>query len=124
MVRAACAGFQQTSELLEEASASFGATPLDTLRRITLPLISANLIGGFILTFAFAMLEVSDSLILAQQEGYFPITKQMWQLLGRIDPHAPAIACALGVIAMLLLMGSLAIAGRLMGRKMGQLFRA
>ena len=124
MVRAACAGFQQTSELLEEASASFGATPLDTLRRITLPLISANLIGGFILTFAFAMLEVSDSLILAQQEGYFPITKQMWQLLGRIDPHAPAIACALGVIAMLLLMGSLAIAGRLMGRTMGQLFRA
>lgn len=124
MVRAACAGFQQTSELLEEASASFGATPWFTLRRITLPLISANLIGGFILTFAFAMLEVSDSLILAQQESYFPITKQMWQLLGRIDPHAPAVACALGVIAMVLLMASLVVAGRLMGRKMGQIFRA
>ncbi len=124
MVRAACAGFQQTSVLLEEASASFGASPWYTFQRITLPLISANLIGGFILTFAFAMLEVSDSLILAQREKFFPITKQMWQLMGRIDPHAPAVACALGVIAMTLLMGSLLVAGKLMGRRMGQLFRA
>ena len=37
-----------------------------TLRQITLPLISANLIAGGLLAFAFAMLEVSDSLILAQ----------------------------------------------------------
>lgn len=123
MVRAACAGFQQTSELLEEASASFGGTPQDTFRRITFPLISANLYGGFILTFAFAMLEVSDSLILAQRETYFPITKQMWQLLGRIDPRAPGIACALGVLAMLILLGCLGMAAKLMGRRMGQIFR-
>lgn len=124
MVRAASAGFQQTSELLEEASASFGALPMETFRRITLPLIQANLLGGFLLTFAFAMLEVSDSLILAQREQYFPITKQMWQLMGRIDPHAPGIACALGVLAMVILATCLGVAGQWMGRKISHVFRA
>ena len=124
IVRSAYAGFQQTSVVLEEASANLGATPLRTLRRITLPLVAANLVAGCILTFSFAMLEVSDSLILAQRDQYFPITKQIWQLMGRIDPSAPFIASALGVVGMAILTTSLLIAGKLMGKKMGQLFRA
>lgn len=124
IVRSAYAGFQQTSVTLEEASANLGASPLRTLRKITLPLVMANLVAGSILTFSFAMLEVSDSLILAQREQFFPITKQIWQLMGRIDPGAPFIACALGVVGMLILVTSLLLAGKLMGKKMGQLFRA
>ncbi|HXI51303.1 MAG TPA: iron ABC transporter permease, partial [Candidatus Saccharimonadales bacterium] len=65
IVRSAYAGFQQTSVTLEEASANLGAGPLRTLRKITLPLVLANLIAGTILTFSFAMLEVSDGLVLA-----------------------------------------------------------
>jgi iron(III) transport system permease protein len=124
IVRSAYAGFQQTSVTLEEASANLGATPFATLRRITLPLVAANLVAGGILTFSFAMLEVSDSLILAQRDRFFPITKQIWQLMGRIDPSAPFIASALGVVGMAILTASLLLAGRLMGKKMGQLFRA
>ncbi len=124
IVRSAYAGFQQTSVTLEEASANLGAGPLRTLRRITLPLIMANLIAGTILTFSFAMLEVSDGLILAMKEAYFPITKMIYQLMGRIDPNAPSVACALGVVGMILLTASLVVASRLLGRKMGQLFRA
>ncbi|HTH48539.1 MAG TPA: iron ABC transporter permease [Candidatus Limnocylindria bacterium] len=124
IVRSAYAGFQQTSVVLEEASANLGASPLRTLRRITLPLVAANLVAGCILTFSFAMLEVSDSLILAQRDKFFPITKQIWQLMGRIDPSAPFIASALGVVGMAILTASLLIAGKLMGKKMGQMFRA
>lgn len=124
IVRTAYAGFQQTSVTLEEASANLGAGPWRTLRRITLPLILANLIAGTVLTFAFAMLEVSDSLILAMKEQYFPITKMIWLLMGRIDPAAANIACALGVVGMLILGGSLLLAARLLGRRMGQLFRS
>ncbi len=124
IVRSAYAGFQQTSVTLEESSANLGAGPLRTLRRITLPLIMANLIAGTILTFSFAMLEVSDGLILAMKETYFPITKMIYQLMGRIDPNAPSVACALGVVGMILLTASLVAASRLLGRKMGQLFRA
>ena len=124
IVRSAYAGFQQTSVTLEEASANLGATPLRTLRRITLPLVMANLIAGTLLTFSFAMLEVSDGLILAMREKYFPITKMIWQVLGRIDPNASGVACALGMVGMVILTASLLVAGKILGRKMGQLFRA
>lgn len=124
IVRSAYAGFQQTSVTLEEASANLGASPFRTLRKITLPLVMANLIAGTILTFSFAMIEVSDGLILAMKEQFYPITKMIYQLMGRIDPAAASVACALGVVGMGVLTISLFAAGRLLGRKMGQLFRA
>jgi iron(III) transport system permease protein len=124
IVRSAYAGFQQTSVTLEEASANLGATPFRTLRKITLPLVMANLIAGTILTFSLAMLEVSDGLILAMREEFFPITKMIWSLMGRIEPNAPSVACALGVIGMLILSTSLFVASKILGKRMGQLFRA
>jgi iron(III) transport system permease protein len=123
IVRAAYAGFQQTSVTLEEASAGLGASPWRTLRRITVPLVFANLAAGTVLTFAYAMLEVSDSLILAMQERYFPITKKIYELMGKIEPSAPSVACALGVVGMVILAGSLLLVSRVLGRRMGQLFR-
>jgi iron(III) transport system permease protein len=75
VVRSAAAGFQQTSVALSEAAANLGAGPLRRQRTVTVPLISANLIAGGLLAFSFAMLEVSDSLVLAQKEAFYPITK-------------------------------------------------
>ena len=68
------------------------------------------------------MLEVSDSLILAMQEDFYPITKAIYVLIGRIE-DGPYIASALGVWAMVFLGLSLITAGMLLGRRMGQLFR-
>jgi iron(III) transport system permease protein len=123
MVRAAYAGFQQTSVALEEAAINLGASPMKTLFQITMPLIFANLIAGAVLAFSFAMLEVSDSLILASQETYYPITKAIYALLGRIA-DGPYIASAMGMLGLFLLAASLFIAGRFFGRRMGELFRA
>lgn len=123
MVRAAYAGFQQTSVALEEASINLGASPMKTLFQITMPLIFANLIAGAVLAFSFAMLEVSDSLILASKEPNYPITKAIYALLGRIA-DGPYIASAMGMLGLLLLSGSLFIAGRFFGRRVGELFRA
>ncbi len=123
MVRAAYAGFQQISVTLEEAATNLGSSGFRVVCRITMPLISANLIAGGILAFSFAMLEVSDSLILAIKERYFPLTKAIYQLLGRIE-DGPYMASALGVWAMVFLALSLITAGSLLGKKMGQLFRA
>jgi iron(III) transport system permease protein len=124
IVRAAYAGFQQMSVSLEEAAANLGERPWHTLRKITLPLISANLIAGTIMTFSFAMLDVSNGMILAQESQFYPLTKAIYALMGRITPTAPSIACALGVLAMIFLGFSLFLASRLLGQKMGQLFRA
>ena len=87
---------------LELAAANLGASRVTVLRRITLPLIVANLIAGGLLAFAFAMLEVSDSLILAQRMQYYPITRAILDLSMRLGDGL-YIASALGVWAMLLL---------------------
>jgi iron(III) transport system permease protein len=123
MVRAAYAGFQQVNVELEEAAINMGSAPLRAMRKVTVPLVSANLIAGGILAFSFAMLEVSDSLILAMSEEFYPITKAIYQLIARIE-DGPYIASALGVWAMAFLGLSLITAGVLLGRRMGQLFRA
>ena len=123
MVRSATAGFQQTSVTLEEAAQNLGASRIRTMLQITFPLILANLVAGGILCFAFAMLEVSDSLILALKDQYYPITKAIYALMGRIA-DGPYIASAMGIFGMLLLMVSLFLAGRFLGHRMGELFRA
>ena len=123
VVRSAAAGFQQTSVTLEEAAHNLGCPPFKTLRKITLPLIAANLLAGGLLAFSFAMLEVSDSLILAQKQQDFPITKaiyELFQLLG----EGRYVASALGVWAMIFLAITLTGASRLLGKKLGTLFRA
>jgi iron(III) transport system permease protein len=122
IVRTAYAGFQQISISMEEASQNLGASAWTTGRRILFPLLKNNLMAGVILTFAFAFLEVSDSLILAMKEKYYPVTKAIYMLLGRIEPGALSTACALGVIGMLLLGCSLYMANRRLGKKIGNLF--
>lgn len=123
VVRSAVAGLQQTSVSLEEAAASVGAGKFTTLRRVVVPLIAANLAAGAILAFSFSMLEVSDSLILAQRERDFPITKAIWSLYDRLG-DGDGIASAMGVWAMALLATTLLGTSALIGKKMGALFRA
>ena len=121
IVRAAVAGLQQSNPALEEAARSLGATPARVLRRIALPLIGANLAAGAILAFAFAMLEVSDSLILAQQTQHYPITKAIYTLLSTLG-NGTELAAALGVWAMAFL--TVAIVGAtILGGKRGGLFK-
>jgi iron(III) transport system permease protein len=121
VVRSAVAGLQQSNPMLEEAARSLGASPARTLRRVAIPLIGANLAAGAILAFAFAMLEVSDSLILAQQAQYFPITKAIYTLLSTLG-NGTELAAALGVWAMVFL--SVAIMGAaILGGKRGGLFK-
>jgi iron(III) transport system permease protein len=122
VVRSAAAGFQQTSVTLEEAAQNLGCPPFRALRKITVPLIMANLLAGGLLAFSFAMLEVSDSLILAQKQEDFPITKaiyELYQLLG----DGRFIASALGVWAMAFLAVTIIGASLIMGKKLGAIFR-
>jgi iron(III) transport system permease protein len=122
VVRSATAGFQQASETLEEAAQSLGATPLRALSRITFPLIAANLFSGAILAFAFAMLEVSDSMVLAQKQIDYPIAKAIYEL-SNILGEGRYLASALGVWAMLFLGLTIAAASRSIGARLGTLFR-
>lgn len=122
VVRATAAGLQQTPSVLEEAAASVGTSPLRVTWRITLPLIAANLLAGGLLAFSFAMLEVSDSLMLAQKQIHYPITKalfELFQLLG----DGRYLAAAFGVWAMSFLFLAILGINRLIGRRLGNIFQ-
>ncbi len=122
VVRSAVAGLEQTPRDLELAASNLGASKASVLRRITVPLIFANLVAGALMAFTFAMLEVSDSLILAQTSRFFPITKAIWELTQRLGDGI-YIASALGVWAMVLLTLTILSASALLGKKMGAIFR-
>lgn len=123
VVRSAVAGLQETPPDLELAASNLGARRARVLLRITVPLILGNLIAGALLAFAFSLLEVSDSIILAQKAAYFPITKAILELAARLGDGL-YVASALGVWAMLLLSAILLAAYAMLGRKIGAVFRA
>jgi iron(III) transport system permease protein len=123
VVRAAAAGYEQTPVALEEAAAIAGAGAWTRLRRIVLPLLAASLAAGAILAFSFSMLEVADSLILAERREHWPITKVMFGLTDILG-SGPAIACAFATWAMLFLAAAFAAARALGGRNASGAMRA
>lgn len=124
IVRGVSAGLQQIPETLEHAAYNLGASFWVTVRKITFPLVLANLIAAGLLTFSFAMLEVSDSLVLAQLQEHYPITKEIYAQASSANIDANSIAASLGLLGMVILGGSLGGAALLMGKKLGSIFRA
>ncbi|MBI3828602.1 MAG: iron ABC transporter permease [Planctomycetes bacterium] len=121
--RACVAGLEQTPKALEEAGGGLGLGPGRVLARVTVPLIAANVVAGAILAFAFAMLEVSDSLILATHPDNFPLTKAIVKLFER-PGDGDQLASALGLFALVFMALSLLAAGAFLGRKWGEMFKA
>lgn len=123
MVRSASAGLQQTSVALEEASESMGASRFYTLRKVTIPLLMANLIAGSLLCFSYAMLDVSDSMILAMKDRFYPLTKAIYSLYLE-QGSGEFVASALGMISMVILAACILGASAILGKKMGELFKS
>lgn len=111
MVRSLCAGLAEASRVLEEAALMSGAHPFVITRRITFPLIRRHLLVGTMLTFAYSMIEVSDSLLLALEQKYYPISKAIYALTGR--PDGAEVASALGVVVMGIMLGAFYLSERI-----------
>ncbi len=122
VVRAASAGFEQLGSTLEEAARNLGASTFGVLRRVSLPLLAPHLLAGAVLAFALSMLEVSDSLILAQRQATFPITKAVFELF-QVLGDGRETAAALGVWGMVFLALALAVARSFLGKRWSGVFR-
>jgi iron(III) transport system permease protein len=120
VVRSAEAGLLQLGRSVEDAAQSLGARPFRVVWRVTLPLVLPHLLAGGLFAFALSMLEVSDSLILAQRQAHFPITKAIYEL-SQLIGEGRLLAAALGVWAMLLLGTAVWVARRLAGGDAGDL---
>ena len=92
---------ESLSYSLIEASFISGANKIKTFRKIIFPLLLPSIVSGVLMCFIFAFLEVSESMLLAMKEEYFPLTKVIYYLMGR--PDGPGLAAALGVISLLIM---------------------
>ncbi len=120
--RSALTGYRSLPDRIDEAAQSLGQGFWGRVRDIHLPLLAPHLLGAGMLVFAFSMLEVSDSLVLAMKEFYYPITKAMYFLASRAGDGLN-LAAALAVVGMLILAAAVVAANKLMGRGMGEMFR-
>ncbi|RLF25170.1 MAG: hypothetical protein DRN15_00505 [Thermoprotei archaeon] len=122
-VRAAYAGLLQLPEDYEEASLSLGASRLKTFIKITVPLLAPHLIAGGILAFINAMLEVSSTLILCTRPRYGTVTWGIFQV-AQNPLYGVEQASALGVILMLTVLLLMVVVNKVMGARLGLVYRA
>ena len=99
-LKSSSASLQQVHISLEEASRSCGATHLESLRDITLPLIKPAMVSGFFLVFLPAMRELTTSVLLyGPNSRMLGVAIYQLRINGQIAP-----AAALSVVTIVLIM--------------------
>jgi len=126
VVRTSAAALLQVDAVLEEAAANLGATPWQTLRHVTLPLLTPGLAVGA----GFAFIESFDNLALSifvagQRQETLPM--RLFQLLvSDIDPVVAAVSATLIAASFVVLFAVYRLAGfgqfmRVIGERRAQL---
>jgi iron(III) transport system permease protein len=117
--RSTTASLSQIDAAIEEASTIAGAPWLLTFRRITLPLMLPGILAGAIISFSTLMGELSTTVMLYSAH-WKTVTIAIMDYLSaaNIGP-----AYSLGTILIVLVLGAILLANRILGRSMSQMFR-
>jgi spermidine/putrescine transport system permease protein len=92
------AGFAKLDRSYEEASADLGASGLQTLWRVVLPLMRTSLIGTALLVFTLSMDEIAVTFFLIGRENTLPL--EIWSRLRRgATPEMNAISALIFVFS-------------------------
>ena len=95
------AGYDRTVEL---AAASLGASPLTTVRRITIPLLAPGILSGFVFAFATSLDEVVVALFL-QTPDVRTLPVQMYiAVTAELDPTVAAASSVIVLASTLMLL--------------------
>jgi iron(III) transport system permease protein len=111
MLNTLTGSFLTLNRQYEEAGLIFGSSKCSVFISITLPLLRRVIIVGILFIFIFSFLEVSDSLVLAREEKYYPVAKTLYELSKR--PDGPASLCALSALIILFTTPLILLAKRL-----------
>jgi iron(III) transport system permease protein len=117
--RSTTASLAQIDAAIEEASAIAGAPWLLTFRRVTLPLMLPGILAGAIISFSTLMGELSTTIILYSAR-WKTITVAIMDYLSAANVGP---AYALGTILIVVVLGAILLANRILGRSMSQMFR-
>jgi spermidine/putrescine transport system permease protein len=92
------AGFAKLDRSYEEASADLGASGLQTLWRVVLPLMRTSLLGTALLVFTLSMDEIAVTFFLIGRENTLPL--EIWSRLRRgATPEMNAISALIFVFS-------------------------
>jgi spermidine/putrescine transport system permease protein len=103
VVRASLRGFDRR---LEEAAQDLGATPWQTFRRITLPLIMPGIIGGALLAFTISLDDLIISFFTTGPGGTLLPIEVYGRVKRAVTPTINAVSTVMLVLSMLLVLGS------------------
>jgi spermidine/putrescine transport system permease protein len=96
---------------LDEASADLGASPFQTFRRITLPLIFPAVVAGALLAFTLSFDEIVVTLFVKGRDNTLPLI--IWGRLRRgLSPEVNAAATVIIAVSFVLVVASSLLAGR------------
>ncbi len=103
VVRTVAASLRDLERAYEVVSASLGARPLTTFRKVTLPLVLPGLLSGSVLAFARSLGETGATMIVAGVSTTAPIAIVRWEFEGKVAPAAflGALLVALALAAIL-----------------------
>lgn len=97
------AGLQKMDRAQEEASLDLGATPWQTLWRITLPNLRLSLIAAGLLVFTLSMDEIAVTFFLIGSDNTLPL--EIWARLRRgITPEINAISTLIFAVSVILIL--------------------
>lgn len=114
------AGLQKMDRAQEEASLDLGATPFQTLWRVTLPNLKLSLIAAGLLIFTLSMDEIAVSFFLIGRDNTLPL--EIWARLRRgITPEINAVSTLILVISVVLILIWYRIRARTIGKEAGEL---
>ena len=104
--------FKSINPEMELAAHNLGATQIQTIRQITIPLVQRGLIGGLILVFIMSVRELSSSILLITPNTQV-ITTVLFNMINEASFERVA---ALGVVMLIVVFGFVGIAYRLVGK--------
>ncbi|KST65365.1 ABC transporter permease [Mastigocoleus testarum] len=86
----------QVNPQVEEAARSLGNSPLQTLKKVTIPLVSPGILSGAVLVFLTAMKELPATMLLAPI-GFDTLAMEIWKATENVD-FADAAAGSLTIL--------------------------
>ena len=94
---------KQIDPSIEEAAVSLGAGPLRTFTRVVLPLLTGTAFSMFVYFFINGMVTVSAVVFLI----YPGFNLASVAILNQVENGYPGVACALGTIILVIVIGSI-----------------
>jgi iron(III) transport system permease protein len=109
--------FRALDPSLEDSARTSGAGAMETLARITLPLLAPAILGAFILSFIQGIEAFEVPVLIGTPAGIYVFTNEIYRAITFFEPARYGVATALGILIVLLTFIMVYIQWRIQGER-------